>query len=85
MQEFLARNGIKATAKRFHDGSMRNTWRLYDHATKWTIELADKLNSLGFTWIDGRPLEQSMGNGGVFSISVRGLDDLASPSKHIDA
>jgi hypothetical protein len=85
MQAFLAQAGIKARAMRIHDGSCKQTWRIYNADAKWSQGLADKMNSLGFRWIDSRPLDRNMGNGGIFSVCVRGHDELASPCKRIDA
>lgn len=38
-------------------------------------ELHNKLNQLGFTSFDGRPLDKFSGNGGVFSVFVRGHNE----------
>lgn len=76
MQEFLASHGIAAKAKYLFAGSMRGTWQLYNGQIQWTMELAEKLNALGFLDYDGKPLGQFSGNGGYFSVSVRGHDEL---------
>lgn len=76
MQNFLAANGIKATVKYLPDGSLRGCWRLSDTDQPWTMELAGKLNALGFTDFDLKPLGQFSGNGGVFSCFVRGHNEL---------
>ena len=76
MQEFLKSNGIDAKAKYIPNGSLRGTWRLYNPVMKWTPELQNKLANLGFTDFDGRALNPYSGNGGVFSVFVRGHDEL---------
>lgn len=63
--------------KRIHDGSLRRTWRLYNHEILWSEELAAKLNALGFSDFDGKPLHRHSGNGGLFSIFATGHDELA--------
>lgn len=75
MQAFLAKNGIDATPKWIPDGSLKRTWRLYNGETKWTPELAEKLNALGFRNYDNAPLHGIDGNGGVFSVFVRGHEE----------
>lgn len=72
MQEFLKANGITAIPKYIPDGSLKFTWRLYDRKAAFTPELADKLNSLGFVNYSGQPLSATCGNGGRFSVFVRG-------------
>lgn len=76
MQAFLAENGIDATPKYLPDGSLRGCWRLYNDAVSWSEELAGKLNALGFTDFDGKPLGRFSGNGGSFSVFVRGHNEL---------
>ena len=76
MVDFLAQNGVKARAKYIHDGSLKHTWRLYAPGVNWTPELTAKLTELGFTDFDGNPLNQHSGNGGLFSVFVRGHDEL---------
>ena len=88
MQAFLRNNGIEAVPMYIKDGSLRNSWRLYglegktpEGAPIWVkwwdnIELQDKLNSLGFTDLWGNSLSNSTGNGGDFSIFVRGHNEL---------
>ena len=75
MQEFLAANGIEAVPKYFSEGSMRGTWRLYNPAIKWSMELAEKLNALGFRRWDSEPLGRWDGNGGDFCAFVRGHNE----------
>ena len=75
MQEFLAANGINAVPKWLPDGSLKHTWRLYNKAVAWTEDLAAKLNGLGFTNWDGKPLGAYDGNGGMFCCFVRGHDE----------
>lgn len=76
MQNFLAANGIRAKAKYQFAGSMRGTWRLFWPDTPWTQELVDKLSALGFQSAHCEPLSIHNGNGGTFSVSVRGHDEL---------
>ena len=71
MQSFLRSHQIEAIPKRIDKGSLRGTWRLYNFNIKWSLELAKKLNDLGFTDFDGKPLGQFSGNGGVFQVFVR--------------
>jgi len=63
MQDFLRHNGIKAIPKRIDKGSLQGTWRLYNLKMSWSLELASKLNGLGFTDFDGKPLDQTAGIG----------------------
>jgi hypothetical protein len=72
MQDFLTSNGIDARAKYLAAGSLKRAWRLYNSETKWTQQLADKLNALGFSDFDGKKLGEFSGNGGMFSVFVRG-------------
>jgi hypothetical protein len=76
MQAFLARNGVRAMPKYIPDGSLRGCWRLYNLDMPWSMEIADKLNGLGFLGFDGAPLSQHSGNGGLFSTFVRGHNEL---------
>jgi hypothetical protein len=75
MQQFLRQHGIDARVKYTPVGSMKKTWRLFNANTKWTQELADKLNKLGFVDYNNKPLDEFSGNGGVFSVSVRGHNE----------
>jgi len=81
MQEFLKANGINAVVRYNAKGSMKHTWHLYGPEMrrefnpkwqKWTPELAEKLTNLGFKDFDGGVLGKYSGNGGLFSVSVRG-------------
>ncbi len=76
MKEFLASHGIKATPRYLHKGSMKGTWGLYDRGTKWTPELTEQLNALGFVDYDHTPLDQYSGNGGLFQVFVRGHNEM---------
>ena len=78
MADFLAANGIDATPRYLFDGSLRGCWRLYNPATPWSTDLAVKLNDLGFTDYDGKPLGEFSGNGGTFMVFVRGHNELLS-------
>ena len=75
MQEFLLSHGVKARVKYIPDGSLKHTWRLYNPQQKWDSSLCEKLTSLGFTGLRG-PLDEYDGNGGVFSVFVRGHYEL---------
>jgi hypothetical protein len=79
MQEFLRENGIEAIPKYIATGSLKRSWRLYGkdadgHFQKWTPELAKMLNSLGFRGLN-EPLDIYDGNGGLFSVFVRGHNE----------
>lgn len=76
MQAFLASNGIDAVPKYLPDGSMAGCWRLYNRVQKWSLDLAARLNGLGFTDFDGQPLGEFSGNGGSFQVFVRGHNEL---------
>lgn len=76
MQAFLAKHGIHARVKYIATGSLKGCWRLYDPTTRWTPELAQRLTDLGFADFDGRPLHKYSGNGGVFSVFVRGHNEM---------
>lgn len=85
MQDFLKVNGIDAVPWYIFKGSMKGCWRIYgkhgkgfssDIMDKWTPELAEKLNGIGFRGFDGRPLGQFSGNGGMFMTFVRGHYEL---------
>ena len=91
MRSFLKSNGIDAMPMYIKDGSLKGSWRLYGLKGKnsdgspiyqnWVdnYELQNKLNELGFTDLWGKPLSNSSGNGGVFSIFVRGHNELLEP------
>ena len=76
MTEFLKSHGIKARVKYIHKGSVKHTWRLHDAEQTWGDTLIEKLTALGFSDFDGRPLNKYSGNGGHFSIFVRGHYEL---------
>lgn len=76
MKNFLAENGIDCKVKYTWDGSMKGTWYLYGKGQKWTEELREKLTALRFMDFDNKPLGQWSGNGGTFSVSVRGHEEL---------
>lgn len=88
MEDFLKSHRIIATAKYIHTGSLKGCWRLYNPNEKWSDELMKKLTDLGFSDFDGRPLNRFSGNGGFFSVFVKGhkeflYDDLVE-EKQID-
>ena len=85
MQAFLKANGVDAMPKYIKDGSCKHSWRLYGVTgekdangrpvyQKWwgNQPLIDKLNALGFVSLFNEKLTDSHGNGGVFSVLVRG-------------
>jgi len=72
MKAYLSENGIEASVKYTWVGSMKGTWYLYGKGQKWTEELREKLTGLGFLDFDSRQLSEYSGNGGTFSVSVRG-------------
>jgi len=76
MQDWLQAHGIKARVKYMAAGSLKGTWRLYDGATLWDDALASRLNGLGFVSYDNKPLSTYSGNGGRFSVFVRGHSEL---------
>ncbi len=91
MQNFLKANGIDAVPKYLFTGSLKGSWRLYGTKNgsthdlgdyqKWTPELAQKLTVLGFRGLFG-PLDQTDGNGGVFSVFVRGHNEFLQEGNH---
>jgi len=95
MQDFLRENGIDAVAKYFPAGSCKHSWRLYGVTgekdengrpayQKWwgNESLINKMNALGFTDLWHEPLKNSSGNGGVFSVMVRGHYELLECQKN---
>lgn len=76
MMAWLKERGIVARVKWIATGSMKRTWRLYESSTPWTLDLADRLNALGFVDYNNEPLGQFSGNGGMFSVFVRGHEEL---------
>lgn len=83
MVDFLASHGIRAQVKYIWNGSLKGTWRLYSPNVRWTMALASKLNSLGFKDFDGKPLHEYSGNGGLFSVFVRGHKEFAEDQSGI--
>ena len=81
MMAFLAAHGIEAMPKYLVDGSQKGQWRLYNRDVRWSQELADKLNALGFTNHVGEPLDHLDGNGGMFSVFVRGHNELLTEAR----
>ena len=75
MQAFLLSHGIRATPKYLFTGSLKGRWRLYNKDTPWSMDLANQLNSLGFTDFNGRPLDRFSGNGGLFCAFVFGHNE----------
>ena len=75
MKKWLEENGIEAMPKWIPTGSLKKTWRLYNLGIPWTETLANKLNGLGFTNYDNHPLDKFDGNGGRFSVFVRGHEE----------
>ena len=75
MQEFLKKHGIEARVKYIRNGTIQGCWRLYNPKMLWTEELKDNLTSLGFVDFDNSPLSRHAGNGGVFSVFVRGHNE----------
>ncbi len=76
MQDFLAANGVTAVPKYLAAGSLKGCWRLYNGQQKWSEELRQKLIRLGFAGFDGAEISRFAGNGGLFSVFVRGHDEL---------
>ncbi len=76
MTAFLKENGINARVKFIFDGSLKNTWRLYNPKIKWfdNKELQLKLTGLGFRDFDGKKLCNFSSNGGVLSIFAMNKD-----------
>lgn len=98
MQAFLKANGIEAMPKYIKDGSCKHSWRLYGvtgerdangrpvYQRWWDNQpLIDKMNALGFVSLFNEKLDKIHGNGGMFSVLVRGhfelLQDIPAPKK----
>ena len=80
MTEFLKKNGIITTkVKLITTGSMKGCWSLYGKDQKWTKELIVKLTELGFRDFQNRPFTEWSGNGGMFSVFVRGHEEMMQP------
>jgi len=82
MRAFLLANGVDAIPKYLPDGSLKGCWRLYNKNMKWTIALAEKLESLGFVNFDGDRFGPYAGNGGMFMVFARGHYELLEPSTY---
>jgi len=78
MKQFLSEKDITADVKWIATGSLKRNWRLYNPDQKWTPELTKKLTELGFVGFDNKPLHKFSGNGGMFSVFVKGHEELAS-------
>ncbi len=85
MTEFLNQNGIEAKVKYIFTGSLKHTWRIYNPDIKWTVAIAEKLESLGFRSYSGGKFHRyeingkiisCEGNGGILSIFARGHEEL---------
>lgn len=76
MINFLKAHGLKARVKYLWAGSMKGCWVLYNSDLTWTTELREKLTALGFVDYDNAALHQYSGNGGLFSVCVRGHNEL---------
>ena len=77
MKEFLMANGFaRVIPKYLASGSLKRCWRLYDKYQKWSLDIAKRLNDLGFMNFTGKPLDIYDGNGGMFSVFVRGHYEL---------
>jgi hypothetical protein len=73
MAEWLETQGVHVKKARFiWHGSLKTCWSLYDPAQRWSLELADKLNGLGFRGFDDKPLHRYSGNGGMLAVFAKG-------------
>jgi hypothetical protein len=79
MQAFLKDHGIIAGVKYLPDGSLRGCWSVYGREQPWTDELCARLGALGFRGFDGDMLNRYSGNGGAFSVFLRGHNELLNP------
>ena len=75
MKGYLGTHGILATPKYFYTGSLKGCWRLYDRNQDWSADLCQQLTALGFVDYADKPLGQFSGNGGKFSVFVRGHNE----------
>lgn len=80
MQAFLAYRQIECRVKYIADGSLKGCWRLFNPKMIWSKALAYRLNDMGFVGFDGCALDEYSGNGGVFSVFVRGHNELLQVS-----
>lgn len=78
MRQFLLSHGIDCKPKYIHTGSLKGCWSLYNKHIKWSLDLANALNVIGFCDFNRAPLGQHSGNGGVFSVFVRGHNNLVT-------
>lgn len=62
--------------KRIRDGSLKGSWRVYAPNVRWSEAYAQKFIDLGFLNLWGDPDLKHAGNGGLFSIFVRGHNEL---------
>jgi hypothetical protein len=78
MISFLKQNGIntKVKVRYLWEGSMAGCWQIHSPGQSWTAELCEKFTALGFKDFDFTPLGKFSGNGGMFSVSVRGHNEL---------
>ena len=87
MKEFLMANGFaRVIPKYIATGSLKRCWRLtgiqdnnkigWEKYQRWTIDIAKRLNDLEFMNFTGKPLDIYDGNGGMFSVFVRGHYEL---------
>ncbi len=91
MGDFLAKQGINCKVKYIATGSLKGCWRLTAPEInwgwsdtgkgKWTEELQEQLTGLGFVGFDNRPLNRFSGNGGRFSVFVRGRHEFLEGSE----
>jgi len=82
MQEWLKSQGINCRVKYIWDGSLKHTWRLYNPNQRWNDNLRQRLTDLGFKDFDNKLLNEHSGNGGFFSVFVRGNYFLNPLLKH---
>ena len=69
--------GLDLRVKRIREGSLRGSWRIYVPGVKWSEELGQKFLDLGFLNLWGDPDLKHVGNGGLFSVFLRGHNELA--------
>ena len=72
MAAYLAGHGLPGVrAKYISTGMLRGSWLLSKPRSRWTAELARKLNGLGFSDLDGQPLTERNCDGERFFVFVR--------------